>query len=458
MSLDPSNRFIVGINNAWFGNQYDHDLGHNQFSILRLYRNTIPNPSVADPTPDMPYISSNPTELSNFFQNIQTQQKNLKLVRVWLFERFEGLVYDNSNNIVGIDNTFQQNVITLLNVANHNGIKIYFCLFDPWGIYGSTPQDLVTKNKTADYLALQATWKSLANKLMKDNITLSSFFNYALKPLLQSIGTHPALFAIDLVNEPEGFTSNDTSISLSDIQKYITLCANFIHGCDPYLKVSCGFQCFQTIFDNLSGLSQSLDFFDFHEYNETGIPQISWQQINFANKPCLIGECGYRNITTPGDPTKELATIRGFMTNYRNGGFAGCLPWIVYGDNFSAIDNAVQTYADALPMVNLQPSQQQPTQPQQPQQPAKRCFIATAAMGSELHPHVQFLRDYRDYVLLQSQHRRQFERILEIYYRFSPFIAEAMDKDRRLKFVIKYVVVCPTVLSLKILVRLFGSY
>jgi len=144
------------------------------------------------------------------------------------------------------------------------------------------------------------------------------------------------------------------------------------------------------------------------------------------------------------------------VTSYRNGGFAGCLPWIRYPNNSSAIDGALQTYADTLPMVNLQASQPQPTPPQQPQ-PPKRCFIATAAMGSELHPHVQFLRGYRDSVLLQSQHRKQFERILEIYYRFSPPIAEAMDRDRRFKFAVKYVIVYPIVLSLKILVRLLGN-
>lgn len=450
MSLDPGNRFIVGINNAWFDGQYDHDLGYNQFSISRLYDNPIPNPSAIDPNPPKPYISENPTELSSFFSNVQTQQKNLQLVRVWLFERFEGIIYDNNNNITGLDNTFQQNIISLLDAANQNGIKIYFCLLDPWGIYDTDmPTDLPSTTKPSDYTALQSTWKSLVNKLITDNSTLNSFLNNSLKPLLGAIATHPALFAIDLMNEPEGFTSNDTSISFSNIQNYLTLCSNFIHGYNSSIKVSCGFQNAQTIFGNIAGLAPVLDFFDFHTYEETITQQSAYQAASFANKPCLIGECGYRSSTPPGDPTQELPIIQNLMTSYTNGGFAGCLPWISYAVNSSAITDYVKSYADTLPMVSLQSSQQSSQQSQQ--QATGKCFIATASMGSELHPHVQSLREFRDDILLQSRYRKTFENLLEKYYRFSPPIASAMNKNSFLKTFLKYTLVYPVVFGIKII-------
>jgi hypothetical protein len=85
------------------------------------------------------------------------------------------------------------------------------------------------------------------------------------------------------------------------------------------------------------------------------------------------------------------------------------------------------------------------------------CFIATAAMDSEIHPHVQFLREYRDEILLRSLHKEQFEKLLSRYYKFSPPIAEAMNKDKNLKRVMKYLVVYPIVLSLKILLKLLGN-
>jgi hypothetical protein len=48
------------------------------------------------------------------------------------------------------------------------------------------------------------------------------------------------------------------------------------------------------------------------------------------------------------------------------------------------------------------------------------CFIATAAYGSYLDPHVEALRDFRDQVLLKSKGGQWF---VDQYYRFSPPLA-----------------------------------
>ena len=73
------------------------------------------------------------------------------------------------------------------------------------------------------------------------------------------------------------------------------------------------------------------------------------------------------------------------------------------------------------------------------------CFIATAAFGSELAPPVQFLREFRDNMVLKSRYSRVFEKFLDVYYIFSPPIAKAMMENEALKFVIKYIIVLPFV-------------
>lgn len=73
------------------------------------------------------------------------------------------------------------------------------------------------------------------------------------------------------------------------------------------------------------------------------------------------------------------------------------------------------------------------------------CFIATAAYGSELAPPVQFLREFRDNVVLESRYSKFFEKILDVYYIFSPSIAKAMMEHNALKLLIKYVIVWPFV-------------
>lgn len=59
-----------------------------------------------------------------------------------------------------------------------------------------------------------------------------------------------------------------------------------------------------------------------------------------------------------------------------------------------------------------------------------KCFIATSAYGDELAPEVEFLRLWRDSVLLESERGRKW---VDIYYRFSPQGAALLDKLSFLK-------------------------
>jgi hypothetical protein len=58
------------------------------------------------------------------------------------------------------------------------------------------------------------------------------------------------------------------------------------------------------------------------------------------------------------------------------------------------------------------------------------CFIATAAYGSYLHPHVEVLRNFKDKYLLNSPKGKLF---VESYYRISPPIAAYISKHEALK-------------------------
>jgi len=87
------------------------------------------------------------------------------------------------------------------------------------------------------------------------------------------------------------------------------------------------------------------------------------------------------------------------------------------------------------------PSTPPPSTP--PPSTPSRCFIATAAYGSELASPVQFLREFRDDVVLKSRFQKPFEDTLNVYYKFSPPIANLMYRNKPFKFAIKYTIVVP---------------
>ena len=62
------------------------------------------------------------------------------------------------------------------------------------------------------------------------------------------------------------------------------------------------------------------------------------------------------------------------------------------------------------------------------------CFIATAAFGSPLHPYVKTLQDFRDKYLMSSGPGRK---LVKLYYKYSPHIAELITNHKALRTVVR---------------------
>jgi len=73
------------------------------------------------------------------------------------------------------------------------------------------------------------------------------------------------------------------------------------------------------------------------------------------------------------------------------------------------------------------------------------CFIATAAYGSYLEPHVKVLRDFRDRYLLTNSIGRAF---VEFYYKTSPPVADYIARHESLRALVRWTLI-PLVYAIK---------
>jgi len=63
------------------------------------------------------------------------------------------------------------------------------------------------------------------------------------------------------------------------------------------------------------------------------------------------------------------------------------------------------------------------------------CFIATAAYGSSLEPHVEILKEFRNAYLMPT---KLGKRVIKIYYEYSPGIADVISKHKSLKIAVRW--------------------
>lgn len=282
-------KFLVGVNQPWFAGQYDHDLGPNQFTGYK------------------PLIPGNPKPVDDFFQTA----KGLDVVRLWLFEGLEGLRFTD-NRKATIDPQFFQSLRMILDKAQTCGVKMYLCLLDAWTPH-HRPQTI----------------PALLNLLREDNF---------LYELVQGVRNHPALYGIDLMNEPDGLIDKRVTtwpVLLSSLSHWAEICK--VLG----VRASIGWMRQENA---MKYSDLPVDFCDFHIYNDFGtIPP--YYREDYGGKPCIIGECGYPQRKVPLDIQRRrangLRTAINMTTQALAGGYAGVLPWPLEGSIELDIENTV---------------------------------------------------------------------------------------------------------------------
>lgn len=301
--------FTVGINLPWIDNQYDHDFGYNMTR-----------------KPDISY-EPNPT-FQNSKQNFEQYIKDIsdigvKVVRLWLFERFEGLTFSPTGHVVNPTTDMFVNLRDACNIAKSYGIKFYFCLMDTWGILANDLKESPNGDPREKYAAI-------INGIITTRDKRESFLNAAVDILTDDI-IKESVWAVDVLNEPDGIERTgcmsddyrgkiDTGITWEHLIDYINDACSTIKTKTEH-KVSCGIRT-ESIDKFSNKIKESIDFFDIHHYDNNG----TLESPTHLGKSCIVGECGQGDRYERNDEKQKIAITK-FLTNAKNLGYTGCFVW-----------------------------------------------------------------------------------------------------------------------------------
>jgi hypothetical protein len=341
--------FKVGVNHPWFG-KYGTDIGYNQFSSIPLWNTPsaeeVPiDLSKPDPNPPKPYLSDHPQEIENFFQKVH----GIDLVRIWLFEGIEGLRFDgNQNNkLIGIDSELIRNIEKILDTAQKYDIQVLPTLLNSWdSTFGSPPGGL-TEKRLESYNKMKDARRAILQSIVKNP---DDFSNMVIAPLVKQIKEHPALYAIDLVNEPEYMLEgqiSDAVVKEDDMNNFIRKCALAIGNMmlpPKKVNVTVGCEKAETA-QRYSALP--IDFAQVHVYRSEEYKEIEvYDPSQYNGKPCLIGECGYSKTRDENNKeANEVAVTEKIVNDAKFKGYAGALVWELLDGEFISEEHGSEILA-----------------------------------------------------------------------------------------------------------------
>jgi len=187
---------------------------------------------------------------------------------------------------------------------------------------------------------------------LEDPAAVTSYLDNALTPMIEAVGTHPAVVAWEVFNEPEGMLEGSgwTAVrtDMKTIQSFVNKVAGRIHQLAPQAKVTNGTKDFSYLNDKNGNVNYYrddrliesggdplgiLDFYQVHYYPAHMGDGMSPFHRPFSywslDKPVLIGEFPANGIIDTGSgfmASAELRSEEAYQWAF-NQGYAGAMSW-----------------------------------------------------------------------------------------------------------------------------------
>ncbi len=262
---------------------------------------------------------------SNFTRiNLEyARRAGIKLLRVGLLEDGR-VVFDRDGRVVRYDDTFRNDVRTLLNLAQQAGIRIEFILCD-FQIAGQMQE-------------VDRVFVGGRRAIFTDPALRAEFRAKFLAPFLSDFANHPALFGFDLINEPEWLVKKAEGGGLEDyntpigqppppvpmeevprtaLTSYINECAADIRQLAPGKLVTAGVS---ARFIALTNTLANLHYLAPHHYH--------WMDSLPSYIPQFLGKTWVlEEFPTKYPANKQPASLREYLDLVATSGGSGALFW-----------------------------------------------------------------------------------------------------------------------------------
>jgi hypothetical protein len=216
--------------------------------------------------------------------------------------------------------------------------------------------------------------------ILENTYYTECYIQHALIPLLEQLGSHPAILTWEIFNEAEGMTDlfgwSKERTQMCFIQQTVNLIAGAIHRHAPGVPVSTGAWNIKVMTDvdghynyyrddRLIGAGKDkdgyLDLYQVHYYPEHFAGGLSpfHQPASYwsVNKPLMIGEFPNKGCSYGLPSLEKKSTEESFLYALKNG-YTGCLTWRwPYEENMGTFTDdakpALQAVADKIDQHRL---------------------------------------------------------------------------------------------------------
>jgi hypothetical protein len=279
-------QFLLGVNLAWLDGAFGHDFGH-------------------DPRHPEWGVAYDPAHVDDLLA--LAQANGIRLLRLWVFERCEGLFLDERGVVTGIDPTLLDNFDDLVRERLPKyDVKVYFTL-----------------------LGAAAQGECLTTPYLPAGPARSALFDKALRPFVARYADSPWIWGIDLMNEPEAAVAGpsgnyESGVSWAVMRDFLGAGAAMVRQVAPHLHVSAG-SGWHGEANVRDGRFSGLGFthLDWHAYEDDGaLPTYASLQ---RRAKILLGEAGQEREAW--DDTLQAEVLAGMLDDAVAEHYWGVLPW-----------------------------------------------------------------------------------------------------------------------------------